>query len=422
MFLMFLARALFASQLFALLACAARPDPVPVPEAPPVWRFELATDYRTQGVDSEGEPIAALVPFAQQQEWLRGSLSRSYARRYPDDSQGWVVRFGLVETAPTPEGPWTRNELSGKTVELRGFDNGEVLALGGAEHLAGAPRYGEVLDFVFVAISPTVPDLKVGESGWRRQNWPFLVAKRRRMHSTLHAEWTAVERSPQRAVMDYQGRLEGRGLDTPAQASMTLSGQAQGQVVMRVGDASMEKHTLDWTRVMAIDYQGTGAQITQTQHVVGSFLRSESLGTPGSVATRAAELDLYLTTPEVHALMMAQMGRFEQCYADSGASGRVTVGEVFVNFTIAPNGKAQGATIHVSKSGLEALDDCLLTQANTLEFRAHDEEPMQVGYPFVFMDAVLQPYPMIFVQERPIELLWLHLPPDPAIRRALLGN
>ena len=272
---------IFPARAFsALMACAATPDPIGVSEGPPVWRFELAAHYQTLGVDAEGEEIAALVPYAEQQEWLRGSLSRSYARRYQDDSQGWVVRFGLIETAATPDGPWTRTELTGKSVELRGFDNGEVLALRGAEHLAGAPRFGEVLDFVFVGISPTVPDLKVGESGWRRQNWPFLVAKQRRMHSTLHAEWTAVERSPQRAVMDYQGKLEGRGLDTPAKASMTLTGQATGQVVMRVADASMEKHTLDWTRVMAIDYQGSGAQVTQTQHFTAKFLRSDPESSP----------------------------------------------------------------------------------------------------------------------------------------------
>lgn len=266
--------------IFALLACVATPEPVAEPTAPPVWRFELAADYQTTGQDAQGQDIAVLAPYAEQQEWLRGSISRTYARRYQDDSMGWVVRFGLVESASSAEGPWTRTELSGKSVELRGFDNGEVLALRGAEHLAGAPRYGEVLDFVFVGISPTVPDLKPGESGWRRQNWPFLVAKQRRMHSTLHAEWTAIDRSPQRLTVDYQGKLEGRGLDTPAQASMVLSGQASGQVVMRVGDASMEKHTLDWFRVMEIAYAGSGAQVKQTQHFVGSFQRSETEQSP----------------------------------------------------------------------------------------------------------------------------------------------
>jgi hypothetical protein len=152
------------------------------------------------------------------------------------------------------------------------------------------------------------------------------------------------------------------------------------------------------------------------------LLLSQSAGTRGSVATDAAELDLYLKTPEIHALMMEQLERFEQCYAYSSAAGRVTVGEVFVNFTIASDGKAQGAYIHASKSGLEDLDACLLDQANTLEFRAHDEEPVEVGYPFVFMDAVLQPYPMIFVKERPIELLWLRLPADPELQQALLGK
>lgn len=148
---------------------------------------------------------------------------------------------------------------------------------------------------------------------------------------------------------------------------------------------------------------------------------SQSLGTRNSVATDAAELDLYLKTPEIHALMMEQLEPFKECYAYSSAAGRVTVGEVFVNFTIAPDGKAQGAYIHASKSGLEDLDACLVDKANTLTFRAHDEEPIAVGYPFVFMDASLQPYPMIFVKERPIELLWLRLPADPAVQAALLG-
>lgn len=149
---------------------------------------------------------------------------------------------------------------------------------------------------------------------------------------------------------------------------------------------------------------------------------AQGLGTRGSVATDAEELSLYLKTPEIHSMMMDQLERFEQCYAYSSAAGRVTVGEVFVNFTIASDGKAQGAYIHVSKSGLEDLDACLLDQANTLEFRAHDEEPLEVGYPFVFMDAAMQPYPMIFVKERPIELLWLRLPADPEIQNALLGG
>jgi hypothetical protein len=149
---------------------------------------------------------------------------------------------------------------------------------------------------------------------------------------------------------------------------------------------------------------------------------AQGLGTRGSVATDAEELELYLSTPEIHAMMMEQIPRFEQCYAYSSAAGRVTVGEVFVNFTIASDGKAQGAYIHATKSGLEDLDACLLDQANTLEFRAHDEEPLEVGYPFVFMDAVMQPYPMIFVKERPIELLWLRLPADPALHQALLGG
>ena len=60
---------IFPARAFsALIACAATPDPLMVSEGPPVWRFELAAHYQTQGVDAEGGEIAALVPYAEQQD------------------------------------------------------------------------------------------------------------------------------------------------------------------------------------------------------------------------------------------------------------------------------------------------------------------------------------------------------------------
>lgn len=129
----------------------------------------------------------------------------------------------------------------------------------------------------------------------------------------------------------------------------------------------------------------------------------------------------YLTPAEIHSSLSEQLQPFEDCYQYSSARGRVTVGEVHVVFTIAEDGTVSDARVHASTSELDDLDACLVEQALTLQFRPHDEAPIEVGYPFVFRDAALQPFPMVMVAERPIGLLFVYLPEDPNVAKALVG-
>lgn len=135
----------------------------------------------------------------------------------------------------------------------------------------------------------------------------------------------------------------------------------------------------------------------------------------GLAAESAAERDAqplgsYLTLQEIHAGIIASLPSFAECYEHSGARGRVEVGEVFVDFTIAPDGLVSDATIRDSRSGIADLDACLRERMLTLTFRPHDEEPVVVGYPFVFREGSLLPYPMVFVKERDVGILFFYLP------------
>ncbi|MED5370309.1 MAG: AgmX/PglI C-terminal domain-containing protein [Myxococcota bacterium] len=412
------------------LGCAGRPS-VTTTTTAPVWTFEVQGSFTTTG-ERDGEPLEALAPYAQMESALRGSVARYRVRRFSDDSIGWVLRFGPVEQADSPEGPWTRSELSGKSLELRGFETGEILQLRNAAHISGPGRHGETLDALFFAISPVVPDLEAGASGWRRQTWPFEVARQRNLHTNLQAEWTGLERNFEHATLSYQGKLDGRGMDTPVGARMSVGGTASGEVSVNVADATVLRHQVDWERELRLDYD-SGAWIEQIQHLTVQVHESEpapgqalpvdtELYRRGTAETDAQNLPLYIEPDEIHATLSEQLARFEQCYTFSSARGRTQVGVVKVTFFIAPDGNAQGAYIEESKSTLPDLDECLVDQANTLVFRPHDEEPIGVGYPFVFRDGALQPYPMVAVKQRPMGLLWLHLPASSGLEGPLLRD
>jgi len=124
----------------------------------------------------------------------------------------------------------------------------------------------------------------------------------------------------------------------------------------------------------------------------------------------------YMTAAEIHSRVIEQLALFGACYEHSAdARARTELGDVYLVWTIRSDGRVSGARIHESKSGLPDLDACLVDAARTLRFPAHHEPEIEVGYPLVWLDATLQPFPMVYVHERPLDLLFFYLPEDPAI-------
>ncbi|MCB9760935.1 MAG: TonB family protein [Alphaproteobacteria bacterium] len=131
-------------------------------------------------------------------------------------------------------------------------------------------------------------------------------------------------------------------------------------------------------------------------------------------ASRAEEdaqpLGHYLEPVEIHQVLLDAMPTLSDCYRYTAAKGRVIVGEVFIDFVIDPSGEVSEARVRSSRSELPDLDACLVERVGALVFRPHHEEPVEVGYPFVYRDAALQPYPMVFIKQRELDLLFLYAP------------
>jgi len=249
-----------------LLACV--PKTV-LPGSGPEKLYEVSVqaDFDTSG---EGVDVS---DYAEQQVFLRGRLLKAETREFRDGSEGHMLRFESFEQAPTAEGPWLRSELSGLSIELRVFPTGEILRVGDAAHIAGAPRHGEVFDILLPALSPMVPAVKPGKESWRRASWPFEVGYQRGWRNEVIAlyanqgfEDSALGRT---AHLEYAGQLSGKGSDSRMEAEVEVTGEVSGAVWMRTSDAVLLRHELDWTRTVSATYSGD-VTLTQVQHFVAS--------------------------------------------------------------------------------------------------------------------------------------------------------
>ena len=181
--------------LFSLLACAGT-QVVQEPNDNKAWTVSIAATF------SDAEP------------WhLRGRVETAPARSFRDGSESVLVRLVDFEEAPSGEGPWVRAGLDGRSVEMRRFDTGEILDLAGLHHITGAPRHGDVIDLLYVALSPSPPRIGNGEKALRRSAWPFLLRKNVGWRQALVATWThhgsEGNGSARRVRLSYDGTLEG---------------------------------------------------------------------------------------------------------------------------------------------------------------------------------------------------------------------
>jgi hypothetical protein len=384
-----------------------------------IYAFQLDARFSTQAVE-DGQPAPLLVQAGTGELHLRGELRRTPTRTFRDGSRGWMVRFEDVEQAASLDGPWIEAGLSGRSVELRTFSSGEILAIRDVEHVAGPGRYGDVVDVLFPALSPVVPDLEPGDQAWRRSAWPLVIGSKRAWQNALVATWTHQGREAGQVLLSYAGGLEGKGQDARVDARLTQSGTASGEMRLRAADLRLLQHELDWTRVVQVDY-GERLQLTQTQDFDGVLeLIGEEPGPtlavrggPPTAEDDAAPTGRYLSSAEVHGMLLEQLPQVGACYDNSSeARARTELGEVYVNWRIAPDGSVRDAHVHESRSGLPALDACLVEQVGQLRFRAHDEAPIDIGFPFVYREAALQPYPMVFVKDRSLHPLFVWLDDD----------
>lgn len=252
-----------------LMACAGMQNRVAPHRTPRAWSVDLHAGFDTVATDAAGAPLAALAPYARQDLYLQGAAERSWTREFRDGSNGYLIRWVGLKEATQEDGPWAPSPLSGRSVELRTFADGELLQIREVDHVSGAPRHGDSLDVLYPLLSPVVPSLNEGQTGRRRSGWPFVVSRSTSLRNDLEADWTLVERVDGVAHLTYTGALSGSGFDRRHAMEAVVTGTAAGEIWVRESDAVPLRHRFEWVREVTATYGNTGAQVVQTQTFTG---------------------------------------------------------------------------------------------------------------------------------------------------------
>lgn len=266
--------------------------------------FRIEVDTRLRAADSSAS-LPADRPAAQAMAGMARSgldaelvLELTPTRRFRDTSRGWLVRFvearGTVlrpDAAGTlqPAGPADGWTLEGRSVELRTFDDGEILTVGEALHIVGPDRLGSSLDVLFHALSPLPPALDEGEEARRQAGWPLTLGRGRGWRHTFVGSWRNLglaargEDQPGLWQLAYDGPTRTRGRD-PQQApplGVEGDGRLEGEVWLVDVDTDalverVQRHRWSWQRELETEFPsapGGPVRVVQTQRISGELQR-----------------------------------------------------------------------------------------------------------------------------------------------------
>lgn len=141
-----------------------------------------------------------------------GEAVVAFSRTFRDGTLGRAVFFeGMVDDAGAPV--WDRS-----VVELRAFPSGEIVAVDGLAPFTGTAGHLELVDVLWPAFSPRVPDGPRGEPVSGVTSWPILFPTLPGVRLRVEGAWTQREPdvvwggvlSGESAVVRVDGRVDGR--------------------------------------------------------------------------------------------------------------------------------------------------------------------------------------------------------------------
>ncbi|MBN1336286.1 MAG: hypothetical protein JXB39_10020 [Deltaproteobacteria bacterium] len=217
------------------------------------YAFDVRDEIRTEVLGPDGTPVEVPGLAAEVLAW-EGDLHLEYRRAFPDDSLGWLVQFGSVQATVDGLHGESSGDLGGLSMELRSFRSREILAVDLLDHLSGAPRHGDLLVPLLLALSPAVPEIPVGASAPRRVHLPILPEVGRGVRTAWDLTWSRLEDAPiadggRCIVFHWNGPVEGEGGDGgPGWAARyRISGTATGDTCLGTQDYQVVSGSIQWT-------------------------------------------------------------------------------------------------------------------------------------------------------------------------------
>lgn len=407
-----------AAWMLWLLGCAAhRARPAALEQAGlEGWTVSLAVDAETSGalaLPPMGLDVELDLRFGQVRRFRDGSLGMALHAR----SEAAWLRQGEQRTPLEPPG------LAGRTVELRTFPDGEILAVNLADHWVGPDRYGDVLDLLFPLLSPAPPALEEGAEAARAVTWQARLAGGRAWRGVVDAVWHNAGQVTVEGVetwhLTWRGpwRTQGRDGTTAPPLSLEARGEVSGEVWIATADLRPVRAEIRGERALHL------GGLTQVQRLQATATRRPArepmaLGQGGPVAPTpsgnpvaddAAPLPRYLEPQALRASLVDAVPAFDGCLTAAG----LREGAGLLEVRVGSDGRASALTrpLPDGRGGLEAAAGCLAAVAEGLAWPPHDEAPVVLRWPLVAQAGQLLPYPTLDVVARPVTPLLLLLPP-----------
>ncbi len=260
--------------LLVVLGCRAHSPTGTMTEKPERYHVRIGGEFGPITVMETGDVLQPAMTIALE---LRVRLVPT--RRFADGSYGRLMHVDGAQITRT-DGSQTvniENQLTGRSVELRTFPDGEILDISWGEKVAGQGRYLDVFDVVFPAVSPAAPSLADGERAKRSLIWPLRQSKMFRWDNTVEASW--LNEGPVDILdvpawaLRYDGEWFTKGVTREARPprQWDASGQSNGTIHFAQDGSDMIEHRLDWRRTVSV--RGLGGIAVQEQRFVGTVER-----------------------------------------------------------------------------------------------------------------------------------------------------
>lgn len=368
------------------------------------------------------QPSPEAIEAAPSRHW-EGVLQAVEARHHPDGSTTEAVWFeGLSswtgDSGPPPEP--AQAALTGLAVGLRTFDDREILAIDHLDHWIGAPRRGDTLLPLWLALSPEIPDLGEGVLVQRRANLPFLLRDGSGMVLSLNLRWTLLDQvqpdgGPPSWHLRCEGEVVGAGRDRAAGwvAKENLQGQIKADLLIAIEDRSVIQAEFDWeytlsARIAATADDALRGDLAQHQHHRGT-LRHLTAST-GPLPPWGPPGQPYRSPAQILEVFRAAGPDLSRCMAQASPPQGPWAAHLAVAMDSAGRAASTELVTDVPWEGGEA---CVRRIACGLDYPPGAEPAARWGYTVAWAQGAVQPYPDVDAPERPRELLFFAMPDDP---------
>jgi hypothetical protein len=385
------------------------------------YSFQLESDFSAASPEAEADPG---VPEAAPPRHWEGALQAAETQHHPDGSTSRMVWFdelstwtdGQVQGPGLPDAP-----LVGLVVDLRTFDDHEILALDHLEHWVGAPRLGDTLLPLWFALSPEIPDLDPGVPLRRRVNLPFLLEGGIGVVLALDLTWSLLELAePEGGSPTWhvhgEGSVRGDGRDRAGDwlTRDRFDGRIQADIWVDVADHEVESAEFEWdltisARVATATDGALRGDLVQHQRHRG-VLRRLAAPTEPLPSWAPPNPRPYRAATQVREVLAAASPALTACMTGAGSPPVTWVGHLAV--VLDHEGRVTATGIDASTPWADG-ERCVQDHACGLVFPPDAEPGARWGYTVSWVQGAVQPYPSVEPPERTRGPLFIALPETP---------